>query len=837
MKPAGIRKNKFKLFIYQKQLIMTKRIFSYCSLAVIGAVLILFSSCEKNEVTDPPIDTEDVGQYLQGLPSWSQFSPPGETQPPTAIGDPVPLDDVVLDVEVINEDGSITVLENVTYSCQSQPFTLADNPQQIAMYSPDREILYAGALIQGKSHRDGLGSLLGLPIAERAPIRVSIPGLANDDNFRTVENPNQATVDQAIGSMIGNATASGLSTPSSITFKMETYFSETQSALQMGLSGRYLGFEASASGSIDEQRSETTVTAQFYQKMYEVVIEAPQSPGDFFSDDFTQEKLDQQISQGRIGPDNLPVYVSNIVYGRMMMFSITSTADESDIRATLQAGYNGIGGSVDANLSAQQKTILQESKIKITSIGGDAEATLAMIRSGDWSQYFTNTAPLSSAAPMSYTFRNLGDGSIASVTEATEYNIRTCDAIQATPGTFNFLNAQNLGLPIPAPVQVMMGDVNGDGNQDIIYNHVSAGSNETVVAFSNGDGTFTMGSPTSHSVTPADGWSQYVVKVGDFNNDGSDDLAWSRVITTNTTYIGVSNGDGTFEEMPMFTKDGSSWGNQYQFEVGDIDGKNGDDLVWNVLLGPHNRTYVSLSNGDGTYGIDNFEPTTGMYQDHPTPGWNNTNYVFSVADISGNGRDDLIWHTREITGSLGHGVWIAESKRDQPGNIFDFPAGSRRNTSGWQSYRVQIGDVDGNAGVDLVWFNPNHTSGIRIYRDLSTGSVPPLNITAPFQDYNIETNYSSYDMRMVLLDVNGDGRKDLLINRMDAVNQSIIGLGRDSAPFDFSRISQEHPAGDQWSQFQILIGEINGDSREDVIYVNADASNTVYVGLSRGSEQ
>ncbi|TVQ06824.1 MAG: hypothetical protein EA361_19100, partial [Bacteroidetes bacterium] len=518
---------------------------------------------------------------------------------------------------------------------------------------------------------------------------------------------------------------------------------------------------------------------------------------------------------------------------------ITSTASESDIRATMQAGYSGIGGSVDANLSAQQKTILQESKIKITSIGGDAEATLAMIRSGDWSQYFTNTAPLSSAAPMSYTFRNLGDGSIASVTESTQYNIRSCTATQATPGTFNFLNAQNLGLPIPAPVKVMIGDVNGNGMKDLIYNHVSANSNQTVVAFSNGDGTFLMGTPISHSATPEHGWSQYVVKVGDFNNDGRADLAWSRVINTNTTYIGLSNGDGTFEEMPMFTKGGSGFGTIYQFEVGNIDGKKGDDLIWNYMSNT-NRTYVSLSNGDGTFGIDNFEGTAGMFQDHPQNSWNNTNFVFSVADINGNGRHDLIWHTKGIIGNLGHGVWIAESKRDQPGNIFDFRAGFRRNTNNWQDYRVVIGDVDGNAGVDIVWVNPKRASGgIGIHRDMSTGSVPPL-ATVPFQIYtgdDGETDYSSYDMRAVLLDVNGDGRKDLLINRMDAVNQSIIGLGRDSAPFDFSRISQDHPAFDQWAQFQILTGDINGDSREDVIYVNADATNTVYVGLARGSAQ
>ena len=801
--------------------------------AVAGIVLILLSSCEKKEVLDPPISTEDVSKYLQELPAWSQFSPLGQTQAPTPKDEPVLLDDVVLDVEVINEDGSITLLEDVTYSCQSQPFTLADNPQQIAMYSPDREILYAGALIQGKSHRDGLGSLLGLPIAERAPIRVSIPGLANDDNFRTVENPSQATVDQAIGSMIGNATASGLATPSSINFKMETYFSEKQSALQMGISGNYLGFEASASGSIDQQRSETTITAQFYQKMYEVVVEAPQSPGDFFSAGFTQAKLDQQISQGRIGSNNLPVYVSNIVYGRMMMFSITSTASESDIRATMQAGYSGIGGSVGANLSAQQESILQESKIKITSIGGDAEATLAMIRSGDWSQYFTNTAPLSSAAPMSYTFRNLGDGSIASVTETTEFNIRSCNATQATPGTFNFLNAQNLGLPIPAPVKVMMGDVNGNGMQDLIYNHVSSSSNQTVIAFSNGDGTFMMGTPTSHSATPADGWSQYMVKVGDFNNDGRADLAWGRVLATNTTYIGLSNGDGTYEEMPMFTKGPASvgWGEHYKFEVGNIDGKDGDDLIWNVLIGT-NRTYVSFSNGDGTFGIDNFEPTTGTFQDHPTGSWNQTVYEFSIADINGNGRDDLIWYSQGLNS---HNVYIAESVSDEPGSVFSFKSRfDRGGSGGWTYYKAVIGNIDGNAGADVVWVNPLGAESIPVHRNLSTGGTPAL-VAGSLQW--IDRAGGPYDWQMRLLDVNGDGRKDLLANSLQTVNHVVIGLGKADGDFDFSRVSQDHPVGDQWPQFEILTGDVNGDSREDVIYVNADATNTVYVGLARGSAQ
>ena len=790
---------------------------------IICFLLFLSAGCKDNPVDPGPGTDVGVANYMKALPAWSSFSPPEQAQPPTSNGDAVQQPEVVLDVEVVNEQGGIDLLEDVAYSCQSQPFTLTDNPKQIAIYSPDRELLWPGALIQGKSHRDGLGSLLGLQVAERSPIEVSIPSLANDDNFRLIERPTQGQVDQAIGSMVGNATQSGLSTPSTITFEMSEYHSESQFALQAGISGRYLNFEGSASGSVEKNASKTTVTAQFYQKMFEVVVAPPQTPDGFFNEDFTESKLQQQIDLGRIGPDNLPVYVSNVVYGRMMMVSMTSTASASDIRATLQAAYDGIGVSVEASLSVKQKKLLQESELRVTSLGGDADATLAVIRSGNWADYFTDNAPLSSAAPLSYTFRNLGDGSIASVSETTEYNVTTCEAKTATPGTFDFRDVQSLSLPISTPAKAMMADVDGDGDQDIVWNHVSAGSNETVVGFSNGDGTFTLSSPTSHSASPADGWSQYVVNVGDFDDDGRDDLAWSRVLTTNTTYIGLSKGDGMFTEMPVFTRGGDRWGINYTFAVGDIDGKNGDDLVWNHLNGL-NRVYVSFSNGDGTYGVDQFDGTDGKFQDHPATAWTG-NEKFQVADFDGNGRDDLIWWTQGVSH---HHVYFAESVNDTQGQIFNYRGLFKRSITGWQNYDVVIGNIDGVAGVDLVWVN-SITENNPVHRDLTTGGVPAL-VEGPLQT-PVHQGEGPFVVR--LLDVNGDGRQDLLMNTMESFNRSFIGLGKSDGEFDFGRVSQDHPSIDDWSQFDILVGDVDGDGREDVVYNNADASNDVYVALAK----
>ncbi len=59
------------------------------------------------------------------------------------------------------------------------------------------------------------------------------------------------------------------------------------------------------------------------------------------------------------------------------------------------------------------------------------------------------------------------------------------------------------------------------------------------------------------------------------------------------------------------------------------------------------------------------------------------------------------------------------------------------------------------------------------------------------------------------------------------------GKGLDTGEFDYGRIFQDHPSFDDWSQFEVLVGDVNGDGREDVIYNNSDASNDVYVGLAK----
>lgn len=365
------------------------------------------------EPENPVSNKADYNSFSSNLPSWSEFSPLKET----ADG---PIDDE--EVATLEE-----LVGETTYDCTVTPYSLTQTPDEIVTFDPDSNILWVGSLLQGKGYEEGIGSLRELPIRERAPLTISID-LLSDNNTRTIENPDLASVQQAIGELVQAATDSEIKAGSSVSFSQKDAHSVEQAALSLGLSARYMGFTVSSSLEASRSADEKTVTAYFVQKMFTVSMVLPQTPAAVFGDAFTQEVLTEQVNLGNISQTNIPTYVSNIVYGRILSFSFTSTASETDIKATLSATYEGVSGGGSADLSVEQKKILQEAEIGVVTVGGEGKDALAIIRSGDLKAYFEEDAALTSAKPISYTVRNLGDNSIAKVSETTEYNIRECTA-------------------------------------------------------------------------------------------------------------------------------------------------------------------------------------------------------------------------------------------------------------------------------------------------------------------------------------------------------------------------------------------------------------------------
>ena len=360
---------------------------------------------------DPVVTTEtppaDVNALFQTFPSWEEYS--------------VPL----ADAEVVEETPSFYEQSGDMF-CSVTEASLTKNPEDIVTYSPDSEIMWLGALIQGRGHRDGLGSLRELPIRQRAPATIAIDILFSD-NTREVASPTLASVGQAIGQLIDQAHTAGHLAGSSIFFNQVESHSLEQSVLKLGLSASYMGSSIRSSLALDKESSSSSLTATFTQKMFTTSLVLPQTPKEVFSDEFTDELLQEQIDRENIGPDNLPVFVASITWGRMLTVTMTSDHSAAEMKAALQASSSFVGFDVSVAAEAQHKQVLDDSEIKVVAIGGHAQAAIDLIRTGQLGEYFKEDAPLTTARPISYVLRNLGDNTIAKVSETTDYAIRECE--------------------------------------------------------------------------------------------------------------------------------------------------------------------------------------------------------------------------------------------------------------------------------------------------------------------------------------------------------------------------------------------------------------------------
>lgn len=373
----------------------------------------LMAGCGSDDSVAPAPPVADVDGYIKSLPSWEQYSPPRASE----------------NLLVEGPTDSSQTYDNIDYDCTVSQYSITETPREITVFSPDAEIMWLGALLQGSKYAGGLGSLGELPIRQRAPLKIFID-LLTDDVTRTVDNPDPSNVAAAVGDLVQLAKDSGHVAGSSIFFDQTTTYSLQQAALDLGISVNYMGTQVQSSLSYDSTVEENTLTAYFTQKMFTVSVVLPQTPSDFFSDSFSEEKLSEQVSLGRIGPENPPTYISSIVYGRMLMLTMTSSHSIEEMRGALSASRDGIGsGSVDA-ASLQ---VLNESTIRITTVGGVDDGVEGLITSGNLDEYFAADAPLTAARPLSYTVRNLADNSIAMVSETTEYAINSCTPASRTP--------------------------------------------------------------------------------------------------------------------------------------------------------------------------------------------------------------------------------------------------------------------------------------------------------------------------------------------------------------------------------------------------------------------
>ena len=223
---------------------------------------------------------------------------------------------------------------------------------------------------------------------------------------------------------------------------------------------------------------------------------------------------------------------------------------------------------------------------------------------------------------------------------------------------------------------------------------VGFGDEGVWVALANGDGTFAIPHLAISNFAYDQGWrvDQHPRLLADLTGDKCADVIG---FGDAGVWVALSNRDGTFQA-PRLVLNNFAVQQGWQVDkhprfVADITGDGRADLVGFGDAG----VWVALSNGDGTFQTPRFVLNNFAVQQ----GWQVDKHPRFVADITGDGRADLV-------GFGDAGVWTALSNGD---GTFQAPRLAVNNFAVQQGWQVDkhprfVTDITGDGRADLVGF-------------------------------------------------------------------------------------------------------------------------------------
>jgi hypothetical protein len=159
-------------------------------------------------------------------------------------------------------------------------------------------------------------------------------------------------------------------------------------------------------------------------------------------------------------------------------------------------------------------------------------------------------------------------------------------------GDGTFQAAQLFGVG-GGPSSITVGDFNGDGRPDLAIAIVTAGT--VSILLGNGDGTFQAAQNVGVGGDPVS------ITVGDFNGDGRLDLAMANGGRSGTVSILLGNGDGTFQAAQVLRVGTTNPPFLASITVGDFNDDGHQDLA--TAAEALDTVPILLGRGDGTFQV------------------------------------------------------------------------------------------------------------------------------------------------------------------------------------------------------------------------------------------
>lgn len=305
-------------------------------------------------------------------------------------------------------------------------------------FNPSNPYIYPGSVIQGKSLLSGAFAPVTIPKGSGG-ITVTGINLGQAEMHREVSILDQSHVQAAMNEILANPVAGQ---PANIAPKFYTASSKEELLLQLGLDLRYSG--VSLNGDFMQQRKHTNtiVVAKYIQIFYAVNVDPPTYSYSFFKDGINFENINSQISLG-----NPPLYVNSVGYGRVLMLSAESEYDESTIKATLNAGYEGSGATVKVHGDLTASDVMEKTKISYIIYGGSSEQVkvidpsknayqtfLSVITDQKFAHYSADNPGL----PVQYSVSYLKDRTPVAIAYAGTFRQQVCTNLPLHGVVFNF---------------------------------------------------------------------------------------------------------------------------------------------------------------------------------------------------------------------------------------------------------------------------------------------------------------------------------------------------------------------------------------------------------------
>ena len=345
---------------------------------------------------------------------------------------------------------------------------------------------------------------------------------------------------------------------------------------------------------------------------------------------------------------------------------------------------------------------------------------------------------------------------------------------------------------------VAVGDFDGDGTLDLAVANFG-GNTGVSVLLGNGDGTFRPARNFAAGTNPIS------IAVGDFCADGKLDLA-----VADNAFLGgtpgvsilMGNGDGTFQPPRTYF----AGTNPSSVTVGDFRGNGILDLA--VTDETTNMVGVLLGNRDGT-----FQPVhssaVGMKP-----------VSVAAADFKGDGTLDLVVANQD---SANVSVLLGNSDGT-------FQA-ARNFAAGTNPHSVAVGDFTGDGHPDLAVANYNFstvgTVSVLLANGDGTFQAPVSYVTGELSPAG------DYTASVAVADLKGDGALDLIVANKSFGGPVYVLLGNGDGTF---QAAHNFTAG--INAYGLALGDFNGDGHPDLAVTNLSSNQvTVLLGNGDGSFQ